>query len=167
MDGVTARRAALADRALGALEALGGEASTLEIREHLKDVEGAAAPHRLLGALNRLSRRQPAPVSALGSGNGGRGHPQRWRLAGYAPQEGRLDGVLPWPESKAAGRNARKLRDSAGRTQESVARAAWIAPSMLSAYERGTVRIPVVRARALAEVLGTTAEELAGEGGGP
>ena len=77
----------------------------------------------------------------------------------------RPDGLLPWPESRNAARNARALRIAAHREQEDVAREAGLTASILCAYEKGYRRIPAERAEALARALGTTTEALTADGG--
>lgn len=59
----------------------------------------------------------------------------------------------------------RALRVAAGRGQRDVAGSAGVSQSTLSYYERGLSRVPLVKAQALAAVLGTTAEALSAEGG--
>jgi DNA-binding XRE family transcriptional regulator len=158
--GLTGRR--LADRCLEILKGLGGEASSIAIREQLERHGVTASQADLSYALNALARRAPAPVTALGGGSGGRGHERHWRLAGDGPQ---ADDRLSRDQSRTAGRNMRALRVLARRRQRDIAADAGVSQSTLSSYERGFTRIPVARAQALAKALGTTAEALAADGG--
>lgn len=71
----------LPDRILAALRALGGEASTPEIRARV-ELDGAPPfhPGYFLQVLMRLSRRDPPAVTAAGREESGSGRPVRWRL---------------------------------------------------------------------------------------
>jgi DNA-binding XRE family transcriptional regulator len=157
---LTGRR--LADRCLEALAVLGGEASSLAIREQIGLHGVTVSQADLSYALTALARRVPPPVTALGGGSGGHGHERYWRLAGDGPQ---ADDRLSRDQSRIAGRNMRALRVAARRRQRDVAADAGVSQSTLSSYERGFTRIPVDRAQALAKALGTTAEALTAEGG--
>jgi hypothetical protein len=68
-------------RALAALAALGGEASTTEIRTAV-ELDGGPAfePQYLITVLGRLARRDPPRVTQCGRERSGRGRTARWRL---------------------------------------------------------------------------------------
>jgi len=75
------QQAALPDRILAALRALGGEASTPELRARV-ELDGAPPfhPGYFLQVLMRLSQRDPPAVKAAGREESGSGRPVRWRL---------------------------------------------------------------------------------------
>lgn len=150
----------LAGLTLRAIAELGGEASTEEIRRLLR----LTGPRqRLPRALNALASLSPPPVAPLGTGRTGRHRSRRWRLTTCGPRAPHPGDVLPWEQSRAAGRNARAAR--AGTPQRRVAAAAGMSQSSLSLFEGGSVRITAGRLEALATALGTTAGALTGDGG--
>jgi hypothetical protein len=77
------RSECLPSRVLEALQALGGEASTTEVRLALARDGSARPAHEAVGtALARLAKRKPPAVVRAGEWRGGRGVTRRWRLAG-------------------------------------------------------------------------------------
>lgn len=54
----------------------------------------------------------------------------------------------------------RELRTRRGRAQNAVAREIGVSKAAMSAYEAGKRRLPIVRARPLAEVLGCSIDEV-------
>jgi hypothetical protein len=95
-------------RILAALESLGGEASTPEIRAVL-DLDGGPsyAPNYLIQTLGRLARRNPPAVSAGGRERSGKGRAGRWQLG---------PGAAGNPAPVAPARPARRLAAAPGAT---------------------------------------------------
>jgi transcriptional regulator with XRE-family HTH domain len=54
----------------------------------------------------------------------------------------------------------RELRTNKGHAQNAVAKAIGVSKAAMSAYEVGKRRLPIVRARALAEALGCSIDEV-------
>ena len=151
-------RPSVADRCLEALDFLGGQATTAEIRKHLASTGTASSWDYLSLVLNKLARRDPPPVAPLSAGR-----IRMWRLVREGPRSVHPGDLLSWPQSRVTGRNVRRLREAAGLRQKDVG---VLPQATLSMYERGTVRFTVGQVQALAGALGTTAEALTAEGGG-